>query len=82
MRIRYAINIGNFYGEEEMKRSIIILTAVLLLLQLCSSLWALPTTAYEAEMVVTGWLKIDPQPLDTVLSQQVMRVETFTDDYG
>ena len=65
-----------------MKRSIIILTAVLLLLQLCSSLWALPTTAYEAEMVVTGWLKAGPQPLDTALGQQVMRVETFADDYG
>lgn len=65
-----------------MKRSVIILTAVLLLLQLCSSLWALPTTAYEAEMVVTGWLKASPQPLDTALGQQVMRVETFADDYG
>jgi len=65
-----------------MNRKSIILTAVLVLLQLCSSLWALPTTAYEAEMAVAGWLKLDPQPLDTALGQEVMRVETFTDNYG
>jgi hypothetical protein len=82
LRISYAINIDNFYGEEEMKREIIIFTAVFFLLQLCSSLWALPTTAYEAEMAVAGWLKVDPQPLETTLGQQVRQVETFTDDYG
>ena len=65
-----------------MKRKSIILAAVLVLSQLCSSLWALPTTAYEAEMAVAGWLKVDPQPLETALGQEVMRVETFTDDYG
>jgi len=65
-----------------MRRKSIILTAVLVLLQLCSGLWALPTTAYEAEMAVAGWLKVNPQPLGTSLSQEVMRVETFTDDYG
>ncbi len=65
-----------------MKRKNIILTAVLILLQLCSSLWALPTTAYEAEMAVAGWLKVDPQPLDTALGQQVIGAETFTDDLG
>ena len=57
--------------------------SVLVVLQLCcSSLWARPTTAYEAEMVVTGWLKADPRPLDTALGREVMNVETFTDDYG
>jgi len=65
-----------------MKRKNIILAAVLILLQLCSSLWALPTTAYEAEMAVAGWLKVDPQPLETALGQGVMKIETFTDDYG
>jgi len=65
-----------------MKREIIIFTAVFFLLQLCSSLWALPRTADEAEMVVAGWLKIDPQPLETALGHQVREVETFTDDYG
>jgi len=53
-----------------MRRKSFILTAVLVLLQLCSSLWALPTTAYEAEMAVAGWLKADPQPLDTALGQE------------
>ena len=65
-----------------MRRKSIILTAVLVLLQLCSSLWALPTTAYEAETVVAGWLKTDPQPLSMALGQEVMRVETFIDNYG
>ena len=55
---------------------------ILAVLQLCSTLWALPTTAYEAEMVVTGWLKADPQPLGAALGRQVMTVEAFTDEYG
>ncbi|MHC4144595.1 MAG: C10 family peptidase [Planctomycetota bacterium] len=65
-----------------MKCRNIILAAILVVLQLCGSLWALPTTAYEAEMVVTGWLKADPQPLGVALGGQVMAVETFADDYG
>jgi len=65
-----------------MKNSSIILIAVLVVLQLCSDLWARPTTAYEAEMVVKGWLKVDPQPLDTTLGQQIKSVETFTDKNG
>jgi len=65
-----------------MKREIIIFTAVFFLLQLCSGLWALPTTAYEAEMAVAGWLKVDPQPLEMTLGRQVRQVQTFTDDYG
>ena len=83
LRIRHAINTNNFSGEEKIKRKSIVLTTVLVVLQLCcSSLWARPTTAYEAEMVVTGWLKADPRPLDTALAPEVMMVETFTDDYG
>ncbi|MHC4630251.1 MAG: C10 family peptidase [Planctomycetota bacterium] len=66
-----------------MKRRDTVVITILVVLQLCcSSLWARPTTAYEAEMVVTGWLKADPQPLDTALAPEVMMVETFTDDYG
>ncbi len=82
MHIRCAINIKTSYRDEKMRRKSIILAAVLVLSQLCSSLWALPTTAYEAEMAVAGWLKVDPQPLETALGQEVVRVETFTDDYG
>ena len=58
------------------------LTVVLVVLQFCGSLWARPTTADEAEKVVTGWLKADAQPLGTTLGRGVIRVETFTDDYG
>jgi len=65
-----------------MKRKMIILMAVIILLQLCSSLWAVTTTAHEAEMVVKGWLKLDPKPLGAALGQEVIRVETFADEYG
>jgi len=65
-----------------MKHKSIVITAILVVLQLCSSLSALPTTASEAEMVVKGWLKTDPQPLNTALGQEVTGVETFTDDNG
>jgi len=82
LRTRYAKSINDFYGEKDMKRKMIFLTAVILLLQLCSSLWALTTTAYEAEMAVKGWLKIDPQPLGAALGRDVIRVKTFADEYG
>jgi len=66
-----------------MKRKSILLAAVLALVQLCcGNLCAEPTTAYQAEKVVTGWLRADPQPLETALGQQVERVETFTNDSG
>jgi len=65
-----------------MKLKSIVFAAILITLQLNSSLSALPTTAQEAEMVVTGWLKVDSQPLGTNISRDVTGVETFTDDYG
>ncbi|MCP4612294.1 MAG: hypothetical protein GY845_26660 [Planctomycetes bacterium] len=65
-----------------MKRKIILLTAVMILLQSGSNLWGLTTTAYEAEMAVKGWLKLDPQPLGAALGGEVMRVETFANEYG
>ncbi|MHC4556934.1 MAG: C10 family peptidase [Planctomycetota bacterium] len=63
-------------------RKSIVVTGILVVLQLCSSLWARPTTAYEAEMVVTGWLQANPSPLDTTLGRRVIEVETFTDERG
>ena len=63
-----------------MKHKNVIITAVLVLLQLCGSLRAEPTTALEAEMVVKGWLKAGPQPLGAALGQEVIRVETFTNE--
>ncbi len=59
-----------------------VITVVLVVLLLCSSLWARPTTADEAQMVVTGWLKTNARPLGTTLGREVISVETFTDDYG
>jgi hypothetical protein len=60
----------------------IILTAILIVLQLCNLSWAGPTTQYEAEMVVTGWLKADPRPLSMALGRQVIKVETFSGGNG
>ena len=55
---------------------------VLVVLQLCGSVCARPTTAYEAKDVVMGWLKADGRPLHTSLGRDVMKVETFSDENG
>jgi hypothetical protein len=65
-----------------MKHKTIIITGVILLLHLCGSLQALTTNAYEAEMMVKGWLRIDSQPLGASLGREVIRVETFSNEYN
>ncbi|NIP53888.1 MAG: hypothetical protein GWN67_16885, partial [Phycisphaerae bacterium] len=66
-----------------MKRSVIIFTATFALLQFCcNTTWARPITVYEAQQAATGWLRLDPQPLETVLGGQVAKVETFNDKNG
>lgn len=55
---------------------------VLLILQFCSSVSALTTTEYEAEIVVRGWLKLNSKPLGASLGQEVVSIETFTNEYG
>jgi len=65
-----------------MKYQRIVFTVLLAVLALSGNLSALPTTAYEAKLVVTGWLKADPQPLGMTLGQEVTAVETFADDFG
>ena len=52
--------------------------AFLAVLLLYSGISARPTTEYEAEMVVSGWLKSNPQPLGAALSWRIRDVETFT----
>ena len=56
------------------------LVSVLVVLLLCGGLWARPTTADEAGMVVAGWLKVNTRPLGMALGRSVISVETFTDD--
>jgi len=63
-----------------MKFNRIALVAVLAVLLPCGGLWARPMTAYDAEMVVAGWLKAAVQPLGTNLGRRVAEVETFTDE--
>lgn len=60
-----------------MKFNSIVFPVVLAVLLLCSGLSARPTTAYEAEMVVAGWLKANPLPLGTTLGRRVLDVETY-----
>jgi len=62
-----------------MKYNSIVFPVVLAVLLLCSGLSARPTTEYEAEMVVAGWLKADPLPLGATLGRRVLDVETYTD---
>ena len=61
-----------------MKFNSIVFIAVLAVLLLCSSLSARQTTEYEAEMVVSGWLKASPQPLGAILGRRIKDIETFT----
>ena len=65
-----------------MKDNYIVFIAVLVVLLLCSGLSARQTTEYEAEMVVSGWLKASPQPLGATLSRRIKDIETYTGDSG
>ena len=64
------------------KRRSIIFPVILTLLLLCSNVSARPTTAEEAEAVVSGWLRAAPQPLGTNLSRRVLDVDIFIGDGG
>ncbi len=61
-----------------MKNNRIVFIAVLGVLLLYSGISARPATEYEAEMVVSGWLKANPQPLGAVLGGRIRDVEIFT----
>ncbi len=65
-----------------MKHRCIVFIVILAVLPLCGRLFARPTTSYEAEQVVTGWLKADSQPLGTNLGRTVSKIETFVNDNG
>ena len=58
----------------------IVFAVILTFSQINSNLWASPTTADEAKMVVTGWLKANPLPFDTTPERQISSIETFTDN--
>jgi hypothetical protein len=64
----------------KIKNKSIIFIAVFVVLLLYGGLWARQTTEYEAQMVVTGWLKVNQQPLGAVLGRQVKDIETCIGD--
>ena len=66
----------------KMKKRHITIIVILSAALLCGRLWAGPTTSYEAEQVVTGWLNVDSQPLGIMLGRSVSKVETFFNDQG
>jgi len=70
-------------GKITIAHKSIVSTALLVLLQFgCSEAWARPTTPYQAEQVVTGWLATDAQPLGATIGWYVTRTEIFADDDG
>lgn len=62
-----------------MTRTILVVASVLSMFLSPGSLWAAPTTAEDAQMAVTGWLMLDPQPFGLPSNSHVSHVETFTD---
>lgn len=56
--------------------------ALLLFALLADDIWARPTTPYEAELAVTGWLADNNEPLGIPLGREIVAVETVADDGG
>ncbi len=65
-----------------MKKRNIAFIAILSAALLCCRLSAEPTTSYEAEQVVTGWLNTDSEPLGIMLGRSVSKVDTFFNNQG
>ncbi|MHC4434403.1 MAG: Spi family protease inhibitor, partial [Planctomycetota bacterium] len=56
--------------------------AAIATLLITGSLFAASKDPAEAEMVVKGWLRANPRPLDMVLSDRFKRIETIRSDGG
>jgi len=75
--------VGGWRTENERKTFVFcFLTFVFCLLFLSGGLWARPTTTYEAERVVTGWLQGGFEPFGMHLGRRVIDVESFVNDEG
>jgi len=70
------------HGRHVKLRSLIILAFSASLLLCVSNLWAKPVSVRQAEKAVRGWLKADLQPFGMAPGQQIISVETFSDDDG
>lgn len=61
----------------------VVFAALWAILQLgCGKAWARPTTPYQAELVVIGWLATDAQPLGINIGRHVIGTEIFAGDDG
>ena len=66
-----------------MKSRTIILTMLITCLLFGSTLViAVPTTAYEAQKVVAGWLELDARPFGVSLGRSIDKVTVFSDQLG
>jgi len=78
--VPYGIRV--FSGQTMKRKGTALVFILVVVLLLCGGLWARPTTADEAGMVVAGWLMVNARPLGMALGHSVIGVETFTDVYG
>ncbi len=77
------VTLSLFDGEGKIGlRSVILATLSALLLLADGRVLARPTTPYEAEQAVVGWLATDARPLGTTMGRHVIMIETFTNDSG
>ena len=66
-----------------MKRISVFYAAVIVAAQIsCPVLWAEPTSAHQAQMVVRGWLRANPRPFGVSLGREIKMVETFSNQGG
>ena len=70
-------------GEEQMKPLRNLVTIFILLAFVLSGMvLAKPVNKADAEKMVTGWLRTDPKPLNTIVGGQVEATDVFTDENG
>ena len=69
-------------GEQTVHYTSLVLRAALATLLLTGSLFAASKGPEEAQTVVTGWLRANPRPLDTVLNDRLTGIETIRTDGG
>jgi hypothetical protein len=72
------------HNNSSIPKTLLLFSLICLLLALCiiRPLHAAPTDAPQAETMVTGWLRINPRPLDERLGDRVARTEVFPDQTG
>ncbi len=80
-KVKHSIQAQNYYPSARLHA--LLIPAFLILLLFCPvNLWARPVNKQQAKKAVRGWLKLDPNPLQMQLGNQVGQVDVFGDDSG